>query len=258
MSRLLGLLVLPLALLAPTSAQDKKKPPDKKAAPKILYAVPLVLKPGEKQKLALRGKNLDAVKEVRVEGADDATGKVLGGKKVPVPNNHPGERVGDSEVEIELELPKDAKPGGVKLVAVRDGAESAAYTPLVADDLPAVKEKEPNDGFAAAQPVPVPCAVEGTIKNERDADVFKVEGKKGDRLRFEVQAARFGSPVDPLLTLHDADRRLIDAADDTAGSPDPVLVVTLPHAGAYLLSVIDAHDLGGPNFGYRLVVRKEK
>ena len=79
MSRLLVLLVLSLALLAPTSAQDKKKPPDKKDTPRILYAVPLVLKPGEKQKLALRGKNLDAVKEVRVEGSDDATVKVLQG-----------------------------------------------------------------------------------------------------------------------------------------------------------------------------------
>ena len=256
MSRLLVLLVLPFALLPQADAQQKKKKGG--TDPIILYSVPLVLKPGERQRLALRGKNLDAVKEVRVEGIDDAEVKVLGAKKVPVPNNHPGERVGDSEVEIELELPKDAKPGEVKLVAVREGTESPPYTPLIADDLPAVKEKEPNDGFDAAQPLPVPCAVEGTIKGERDADVFRVEGKKGDRLRFEVQAARFGSPVDPLVTLHDANRRLIDAADDTAGSPDPVLVVTLPHDGTFFLGVIDAHDLGGPNFGYRLVVRRDK
>ena len=45
------------------TAQDKKA-----AAPKVLYAVPLVVKPGEKQKLALRGKNLDAVKDVKVSG----------------------------------------------------------------------------------------------------------------------------------------------------------------------------------------------
>ena len=98
----------------------------------------------------------------------------------------------------------------------------------------------------------------GTIKGERDADVYKVEGKKGDRLRFEVQAARFGSPVAPLITLYDANRQFVDAAGDSAAGPDPVLVVTLPRDGAYYLSVIDAHDQGGPNFGYRLVVRKEK
>src|SRR5262249_44534638 len=136
MSRLLVLLILPFALLPHTAAQQKKK--DKGTDPKILYPVPLITRPGEKQILALRGKNLDAVKEVKVEGADGAKVKVLGAKKVPVPNNYPGDRVGDSEVEIELELPKSAKPGSVKLTAVRDGADSPAYTLLIRDELPAV------------------------------------------------------------------------------------------------------------------------
>src|SRR5262249_47745087 len=140
--------------------------------------------------------------------------------------------------------------------AVRDGAESPAYTLPIRDELPAVAEKEPNDEFASPQTIPVPCAVEGTIKQGGDADVYRFEGKKGDKIRIEVQAARFGSPVDALVSLYDANGRLIDQADDTDGSPDPVLVVTLPRDGAYLLSVIDAQDLGGPNFGYRLVVKK--
>lgn len=256
MSRLLVLLVVPLALLPHAAAQDRKKK-DKAPEPKILYPVPLVAKPGEKQKLALRGKNLDGVKEVKVAGVDAATAKVLGAKKVPVPNNHPGDRVGDSEVEIELTVPEGAKPGVLKLIAVRDGTDSQAYTLPVRDELPAVAEKEPNDGFDTAQPIPVPCAVEATIKGERDPDVFRFDGKKGDKFRVEVQAARFGSPVDALVSLHDANRRLVAQADDTGGSPDPVLVVALPRDGVYFLSVIDAHDLGGPNFGYLLVVKKE-
>src|SRR5438552_11660646 len=119
MSRFVVLLVLITS--SGSIAQNKKKaakPPD----PKVLYAVPLVVKPGEKQKLALRGKNLDAVKEVKVTGADAATVKVLAAKKVTVPNNYPADRVGDSEVEIELELPKDAKPREVKLTALREGS----------------------------------------------------------------------------------------------------------------------------------------
>src|SRR5207244_4478971 len=107
---LLCLLVLPFAFLSTTSSQEKKQPdPKKEPPPKVLYAVPLVAKPGEKQKLALRGKNLAAVKEVKVTGAEDAKVKVLSAKAVAVPNNYPGDRVGDSEVEIELELPKGVK-----------------------------------------------------------------------------------------------------------------------------------------------------
>jgi hypothetical protein len=248
--------IVAVALAGPAASQDKKEPPKKDPPPKVQYAVPLVARPGEKQKLALRGKNLDAVKEVKVGGADDAKVKVLAAKKVPVPNNFPVERVGDSEVEVELELPKDAKPGEVTLTAVGPGGDSEPYKLLLRDDLPTIMEMEENGGFVGAQPVPVPCAVEGTIKNERDVDVFRFDGKKGDRLRIEVQAARFGSPVDPLITFHDADRRLIAAADDTDGSADPILTVTLPRDGPYFVSVIDAHDLGGPNFGYRLVVKK--
>lgn len=89
-------------------------------------------------------------------------------------------------------------------------------------------------------------------------DVFKIEGKAGETFVIEVRAARFGSPLDAFLTVHDADRKLLASADDPNGSPDPVISVALPRDGAYYVSVIDAHDLGGPNFGYRLVIKKGK
>ena len=255
--RILCLLVLPLALTSTTSSQDKK-PPEKKDAPKVLYAVPLVATPGAKQKLALRGKNLAAVKEVKVAGADGAKLKVLGAKAVGVPNNYPGDRVGDSEVELELELPKGTKAGAVTLTAIGPGGDSAAYTLIVRDETPAVAEKEENGGFDTAQPLTLPCAVEGTIKAERDVDVFKFDGKKGDKVTVDVQAARFGSPLDGFITVYDADRKVIGSADDVNGSPDPVLAVTLPKDGTYFIALIDAHDLGGANFGYRLVVKAGK
>ena len=253
MSRTLALLALTILSTLPASAQ--KKEPEKKDAPTLLYTIPLVITPGVKQKLALRGKNLDAVKEVKVAGVGGATVKLLAARKTPVGNNQPGERIGVTEVEIELELPKAAKPGAT-LTAVGPGGTSAAYTLLIPDDTPSVKEKEPNDGFDAAQPVPVPSAVDATIKGERDTDTFRFDGKKGDRIRIEVQAARFGSPVDALLMVHDADRRTVAAADDTAGSPDPVVTLTLPRDGPFYVTVLDSNDLGGSTFVYRLVVKK--
>jgi hypothetical protein len=247
----------PLLASAPAAAQ--KKEPDKKkdAPPKVLYATPLVATPGAKQKLTLRGKLLDGVKEVTVSSADGATVKVLGAKKAAVPNNFPAERIGDSEVEVELDLPKDAKPGAA-LVAVGPGGPSEPYKMLVpADGIAATAEKEPNDGYATAQPITLPAAVVGTIHTERNPDVFRFDGKAGQKVRAEVTAARHGSPLDGLLTLVDAAGRTVAAADDSAGSPDPILTAMLPRDGVYYLSLIDAHDLGGPAFGYRLVVRVE-
>ena len=242
MRRLLCLLVLPFAFTSFLASQEKKQPA-KKDAPKLLYSVPLVAKPGAKQKLALRGKNLTAVKEVKVSGADGAKVKFLSAKAVGVPNNYPGERVGDSEVEIELELPKDAKPGAVKLVAVNASGDSNSYTLLLRDELPVVAEKEENGGFNSAQPITLPCAIEGTIKGERDVDVFKFDGKKGNKLTIELQAARFGSPVEGFLTVFDADRKILASASDSKGSPDPLVSVTLPRDGTYFVTLIDSNDL---------------
>jgi hypothetical protein len=243
-----------VALSSPSSSQEKKQP-EKKSLPKVLYALPLVVKPEVKQKLVLRGKGLADVKEIEVVGVKNAIIKVLSGKSVPVPNNYPGDRVGDSEVELELELPKAAKPGEVKLIAIGPGGKSTPYTLLLRDDLPVVAEKEPNDGFDQAQPVTLPSAIEGTIKAERDVDVFKFEGKKGDKLRIEIESARFGSPLVAMLTLYDGTRGIIDSASETADNPDPKLNVTLPKDGTYYIAVIDANDLGGTNFGYRLILR---
>ncbi len=249
------LLAVAVFAAAPAPAQ-KKELEKKKDAPRLLYATPLVVAPGAKQKLVLRGKHLDGVKEVTIAGADGAAAKLLAARKANVPNNYPAQRIGDSEVEVELELPKDAKPG-VALTAVGPGGSSTPYALLIPDALPVVAEKEPNDGYDAAQPIPVPCAVVGTIHQEKNPDVLRIQGKAGQKLRAEVQAARFGSPLDGLLTLVDADRRFVAAVDDANGTPDPVIAVTLPRDGVYYLSLLDAHDLGGPGFGYRLVVRLE-
>lgn len=258
MSRFAIPLVLALTLAAAATPQDKK-PPEKKDPPKLLYAIPLVAKPGEKQKVALRGKLLAAATEVKVTGAEGAKVKFVAARAAAPPNNYPAEKIGDSEVEVELELPKDAKPGEVKLVAVSPAGESAPYTVLLRDSTPVVAEKEPNDGFNQPQPLAVPCAVEATIKNERDVDVFKIEGKKGDTLRIEVQAARFGSPADVMCVLYDSSRAVVASASESKTAPDPILTVTLPRDGAYHLSVQDANDLGGNQFGYRLLVtRPEK
>ena len=220
--------------------------------------MPLTAKPGEKQKLLLRGKNLAAVTAVKGIGIDDMKVKLLSAKSAAVPTNYPADRVGDSEVEVELDLPRGAKPGEAKLIAVGGGGESTPYTLLIRDSLPAVVEKEPNDGFDQAQALTPPCAVEGTVKSERDVDVFQFAGKKGEIVVVEIQAAKFGSPLDPIVTVYDDRRRVVDSADATTGKPDPVVTLTLPRDGPYYISVMDANDLGGPNFGYRLIVRSSR
>ena len=103
----------------------------------------------------------------------------------------------------------------------------------------------------------VPQVVEGRISQAQDVDVFRFEGKQGQQLILEVFAARHGSALDSLLTLHDADGRTLAVSDDIEGSSDSRIEVTLPKTGVWYVSVIDAHDQGGPTHVYRLSVRQK-
>lgn len=245
--------LLALLLAAAAVAQDRKRP-EKASGPRLTVAVPLTVEPGAKAKLVVRGRNLDGVTGVKVHEPNSKGTLVGKPKKVMVPMTHPADRIGDWEAEVELEVAKGVPGGRLGFSLVGPAGESTPATVAVADGTPRVAEKEPNDGFAQAQPVPAKCVIDGAIGRGRDPDVYRFDGKAGRTVRVEVQAARLGSPLDAILTVYDAERRIVGTCDDANGSADPVLVLRLPRDGVYYAAVIDANDLGGPAFAYRLVI----
>ncbi len=92
------------------------------------------------------------------------------------------------------------------------------------------------------------------INPAHDVDVYRFTGQAGQHLVLEVHAARYGSALDSRLTLYDGAGPEIASNDDADATPDSRLLVTLPETGSYLVSVMDAHDQGGPAHVYRLVV----
>jgi hypothetical protein len=245
-----------LAAAAALPAQDKK-PPEKKDAPQVIVAVPLGVPAGKATKVTLRGLKLDAATEVRFKAAK-ATAKVLSKGKATVPNMQEAKRVGDTQIEVEVTLPADVAEGTAELTVLTPAGESAPHRLLVEKTIPVIAEKEPNNGFKQAQAVAVPQAVDGTISQNQDVDVYRFDGKAGQRVVIEVLAARYGSPLDSFLSLHDADGRLLATCDDIEGSTDSRIEATLPKDGAYFVSVIDANDIGGPAHVYRLVMKEKK
>ncbi len=237
-----------LASAGAAAAQDAKD------APKVLLALPLGVPVGKPTKVTLRGLKLDAVTEVRwADPKVSAAVKLLNKGKAAVPDKMEAARVGDTQVEVEVTVTAEM-PGAPALVVRTPAGESQAHPLLVETDVPVVAKKEPNGGFRQAQPLSLPCEVEGAIAQAQDVDVFRVEGKAGQTLTAEVLAARFGSALDPMLTLYDAAGRQLAFNDDAEGS-DSKLAFTLPRDGIYYLSLIDAHDTGGPLHVYRLLVR---
>ncbi len=216
----------------------------------MLVPLPLGVAAGATTRLTLRGLRLDTATEVRCQ-APKARAKLLSKGKAGVPKAEDVPRLGDTQVEMELTLPSDHPGRTVTVTVVTPAGESPAH-PLLVERDPVLAEKEPNNGFREAQPIAVPGELQGSIGQPQDVDVFRIEGKAGQRLVLEVLAARFGSPLDALLTLYDAGGQVVAGSDDVDGSTDARIEITLPRDGVYYLGVADANDQGGPQYLYRL------
>ncbi len=243
-------LLLGAALLA--GGQDKKQP-EKKAEPRVTVVIPLGAAPGQTSQLTVRGFQLDSASALRFQTVKAAV-KIVSKGKAPVPDKNP-EKVGDTQLVVEVSLPADVPDGPLPFTVVTPAGQTKPHALLIETKLPVIGEKEPNEGFRQAQPIQVPQVVEGAIERPRDVDVFRIEGKAGQRLRLEVLAARYGSALDSLLTLYDADGREVARNDDADGSLDSRIEVRLPRDGTYYIGLIDAHDTGSPVHVYRLVVK---
>jgi hypothetical protein len=246
----LPLLLLLLAFAPAAPGQAKTKPPPKNL-PKVLMALPLGVPAGTTTRLALRGLRLDGATEVKV--APKGSVKVLKKNKVPVPNQADPNKVGDSQVEVELTVPADFPGDRAKLTVRGPGGESRPHEVLI-DRAPVLNEKEPNDGFKAAQKIAIGQVVQGAIAAPLDVDCFRFEGKAGQRVVVEIFAARHGSALDAILTLYDERGQKV-AEKDSGDGVDPRLELALPRAGAYFVCIQDAHDQGGATHVYRLLIR---
>ena len=118
-----------------------------------------------------------------------------------------------------------------------------------------IAEKEPNDGFAKAQVVASGNTIAGTIHKARDVDVYRLGMRAGQTLTAEVTAARRGSLLDALLMVFDEGGNLVATADDTPQSRDARVVLKAARDGDYFVTLLDAHDHGGPVYAYQLSLK---
>lgn len=253
----LAALMIPLICIAPpAAAQDKdkkeKKEEKKPQPPAVIFAWPLAVSPGDST-TRLRGLRLDSAKSVRIENAPaGAEVKIKSKGKADLPDKQEPAKIGDTQLELELKLPADIKPGELGLIIESDAGASAVHriSIIPADKL--VMEKEPNEGFKQSQPIEFGRQVQGMIRQSQDVDVYRFTGKSGGKIIARVLAAERGSALDAQLTLYDASGRILAWADDNPKNSDPAIEFTLPADGDYHLAIIDAHDRGGPAHVYLL------
>ena len=237
--------IVAIAMAAPALAQDKKE-----GAPQIIALAPVYLTAGETTVLRFRGNKLKEVTEVRVTPEASATVKEK--KDATVANGLEAKEVGNTEVSIELTPPAECTKVSVELVTPT-GTTGLREIPVFAKDATGA-EKEPNNGFREAQPLDLAKPVAGKIDGDKDVDVFRFDAHAGRPFTVRVIASEAGSLLDPFVSLHEPNGRLLATADDTGAKQDPTFIFTPKTDGPVCLVIADAHDRGGQWHGYRLEV----
>jgi len=122
---------------------------------------------------------------------------------------------------------------------------------ILVGDFPEVPKMESPQG--KLQEVTAPAVIEGRLTRSQAEDRYRLLVKPGMRLRFDVQANRFGSPLDGVLSVRNEAGATLAESDDQPDTIDPALDFTVP-AGVNALIVVlrDLQGRGGPNFVYRL------
>jgi hypothetical protein len=135
-----------------------------------------------------------------------------------------------------------------------DGIKTNPVTFLVSP-LPQYLEKEPNDTPEQATRIKLPCGINGRIGKKRDLDHFVFAAKKGQAIRFEVKARRFGtilcSSVHAVLDVMTTKGSVIVSNDDTHGK-EASLLFTPAADGDYVLRVRDLNSKGGDTAIYHI------
>lgn len=226
-----------------------------KPQPHVLVAAPCCVAAGATTRLVLRGLQLDQASEVRLVERG-GTVRLLSQDKAPLPAKQDANRVGDTQVEIELSLALDAAPGTVSLEVVTPQGTTNPFSLLVLRPEWLLAEREPNGGLAEAMPLEPGISVVGTIQEPRDVDVYCLQGQAGQRFVVDVAATRIGSGLDALLLILDERAQTLAECDDIEGGTDARLELTLAANGRFFLVVMDANDLGGPASVYKLIARR--
>lgn len=156
----------------------------------------------------------------------------------------------DGRAKLRLVAAPDAAPGEREIRLISPTGVSNPLRVAV-EQYPLLAESEPNDKPGQAQSAVLPAVLAGQIQSAGDVDAFRFEARKGQRIVFDVSAARTGSPLDPTIAVYDASRREIAADNDTHGA-DPFLAVDVPADGAYTLEVRDLQYRGGGDYAYRI------
>jgi hypothetical protein len=119
--------------------------------------------------------------------------------------------------------------------------------------------EEPRLEVEAVQTISLGSALTGHIAKQGEVDAYAFQASKDQRLQLTVSARSYGSPLDPVVRVLDADGKLIKEADDISReNADTQLDLKIPAEGQYRVEVADRFGHGGMRYVYELQIEQQQ
>ncbi|MCI0536912.1 MAG: pre-peptidase C-terminal domain-containing protein [Verrucomicrobiales bacterium] len=206
--------------------------------PELARAEPRGVQRSVATKIKLAGRNLFGLAEVKFSN-DKLRGELL------------KEQSNSNETWISVKAASDLPRGSYELWLVSTNGESGKLK-LHVDDVPQVASAKAVSGPQPLESLPV--SVWATHEKPGDAEEFSFEAKAGQTITFDVAAKGLGSKSDLVLTLSDANGKVLASNNGFDGSTDPFLAHAFAADGRY---TIRAHELllgASSDHFYRLLI----
>jgi hypothetical protein len=137
-------------------------------------------------------------------------------------------------------------PAGQSWTGPRPFVEISAHAEVI-EQVPA-----PEGGQALPAEL---VGVSGRLSTPLEEDRYRVTVLPNTKVRLEVFAERYGSPIDAAIVVRNEKGELLARGEDSPGTIDPVLDYTVPaQINTIIVGVVDALGTGSPRGIYRLVV----
>jgi hypothetical protein len=112
---------------------------------------------------------------------------------------------------------------------------------------------------ADISPIELPAVLSGQLSRPRQQHEFSFRAEKGQRLVFQSESRTLGFAIDPVLTVTDADGKMLGQNDDASrDNREAELTFNVPADGEYRLAIRDLHRQGGPRYIYRVTAGEQQ
>lgn len=230
------------------------------APPYLTSVAPRGVRRGGRAVLTIEGYNLNGASEF-IWNKPGLTGSIIlnseTAREKPRNSLDPtmkfqGDRGTRNRVQAELFIDANAEPG-IYSFRLKTPLGTTSTGRIYVGALRETAEKEMNDATADAQLLTLPMTVAGEMQRLGDADYFKFNATTGQQLVFQLVASGFGSKLDSLLTLFDADGQELANSQTFqrafSGQRDALLAYTTKTDGDYILRLTDQQKAGQPMSG---------